>query len=282
VIRIVTDGGLNLPAALVEQHAITVIAGHVDFGDGSIPDYPMPSAAEFYRRLAAADQLPTTRDSTIRDFRELYTGVLARWPDSQILSIHVSEVLATTITMARQAAALLPMATIRIFDSKSVSLGQGLLVYEAARLVRDGRSMTETLERLGRVRDRVKVYFLVDTLDYLAKGGRVGSASRVMGTLLNVKPVLEMRDGSVEPHSQHRTRARGIAALHDLAISAAAGQRGLVLGVAHAVAEDDANQLAEDLKKRLKPDEVIVTEIGPAVGTHAGPGALAVGLYGKG
>ncbi len=238
------------------------------------------TAAEFYRRLAASEKLPTNRDSTVRDFREVYNQVLAQSPGEPILSIHVSEALAITIGMARQAAALLPTATIRILNSKSVSLGQGLIVYEAARMARDGKSVAEILVRLSALRDQLKLYFMVDTLEYLAKGGRVGSTERLFGTLLGVKPVLTMRDGSVQPHSQHRTRVRGIAALRDLAVSAAAGQHGLVLGVAHAVCEGDANELAEELKRKLNPDRVIVTEIGPAVGTHTGPGALAVGLYG--
>lgn len=279
MIRIVTDTGSNIPVDLAEEFKIEVASGHIVFGDEVILEYPDLKTADFYRRLAASKQLPMTRDSGVKDFKTIYDRILAQTPGATILSIHVSEPLATTINSARQAAALLPSARVVLFDTQSVSFAEGLMVWEAARMARDGAQIEVILERLRDMRNRVEVYIVVDTLEYLGRGGRVGPAARFAGGLLDVKPILTVRDGLVQSHAQYRTRARALIELEQLALSKCAGKKGLRIGVMHAMCLDDAKQIAEDIKRKLTPEYLMIAEIGPAVGTHTGPGAVGITWY---
>ena len=279
MIRIVTDTGANLPRSIIDEFGIIMVTGHIIFGDEIIAEYPDLPAAEFYRRLTAAKTLPTNRDSTAQDFKNAYRRALDESPGASILSLHVSEALAVTIGMARLAAASFPLVDIRVFDTRSVTLGQGLMVYEAARMARDGADMDAIMRRLEDMRSRMRLYLTVDTLEYLSRGGRVGRAARVMGGLLNVKPILTIRGGMVQSHSQQRSRARAIAALRDLALEGCAGADDLRLGIMHAVCEADARRLADELQGKLQPETLLIAEIGAAVGVHTGPGALGVCWY---
>lgn len=279
MIRVVTDTGANLPDRMIDEFRIAIATGHIIFGDEMILEYPNLKAEEFYRRLAASSQLPVTRDSGVNYFKSFYEQILSQTPGATILSVHVAESLATTITAARQAAALLPAARILLFDTRSVSFGEGLIVWEAARMARDNAPVADILARLRDMRDKVELYLVVDTLTYLAKGGRVGPAARLAGGLLDVKPILTIKDGQVQSYTQYRTRARALAELEQIALAKCSGKSGLRMGVMHAVCEADARQLADSLQRRLSPEALAITEIGPAVGSHTGPGAIGIVWY---
>lgn len=279
VIRIVTDPACDLPPSFLTQHNVGVVPGRIVFGEEVLLGYPDLSPDEFYTRLAASADLPTQRDSTADDFRRLYERVLADAPGASILSIHVSEGLASTINAARQAAASFPGADIRLIDTRHVSLSEGLIVWEAARLIRQGRPVGEIIARLLHMRENTPHFFVVDTLEYLAKGGRVSAVQQFVGDLLDVKPVLAIEGGQVETYTSFRTRARALDALRDLVVDQAAGLPDLRLGVMHARREEDAARLASDLRAALDPAYLLVSEIGPIVGTHAGPGAIGAAWY---
>lgn len=279
MIRIVTDTGVNLPAGVLEEFKIGLVSGYLVFGNEVMSSHTGISVEQFYTRLAASKELPLARDPGIKDFKDVYARMLAESPGATIISIHVAESLATTITAARQAAALFPMARIVLFDTTSVSFGQGLMVWEAARMARDGATVDAILARLKDMRDRMEMFFLVETLEYLARGGRIGPVARFAGGLLDMKPILTMEKGVVQSHARYRSLERGQTELKQLALTRCQGKTGIHLGVMHAMRADAAKELAAELEKKLKPAVVGIAEIGPAVGRHTGPGTLAVCWY---
>jgi DegV family protein with EDD domain len=276
MIRIATDTGANLPQDIIDEFKIVVVSGTIDFGTETVIEYPDLKNEEFYRRLTSSRTLPVAHDPTVIQFKREYSRMFSETPSATILSVHVSEALGTAITAARQAASMLPMSNIKLFDTRSVSFGQGLLVWEAARMAASGASVDQIIRRLATLRDHTKLYIVVDTLEYLSRGGRVGPAARLVGGLLSVKPVLTLKDGLVQGHSQHRTRIKALDELKKLVLKEAKGVEGLRMGVIHAVCTDEAKQLAEDIRNALHPEALAIAEIGPAVGVHAGPGALGV------
>jgi DegV family protein with EDD domain len=174
---------------------------------------------------------------------------------------------------------MFPDADIRIIDTRSVALGLGLMVCEAARMVRDGAGIDDVLACLDDMREGMNILFIVDTLEYLHKGGRIGRAAHLIGSMLDLKPVLAMRDGVVESHARYRTRRRSLGGLRDLVLESARGKSGLQLAIIHAVCEEEARQLADELREELKPDVFMFGENGPSIGVHAGPGTIGVCWY---
>jgi DegV family protein with EDD domain len=279
VIRLVTDTGSTFPPGVVEEFRISIVSGYLVFGEEVLSSYSGITPEDFYQRLAKSKELPLSRDPGVKDFKDVYADVLAESPGATILSIHVSESLATTVTAARQAAAMFPTARIVLFDTESVSFGQGLMVWEAARMIRDGATIEAILHRLRDMRQRLEIYFLVETLDYLARGGRIGPVSRLAGGLLDMKPILTVKHGLVQSHARYRSLERAQVELQQLAVSGCAGRKGVRMGVMHAMSLANAQELAGDLKRKVSPDVLAVAEIGPAVGRHTGPGTLAVCWY---
>ncbi len=276
MIRVVTDSLANLPQVEADRLGIAVIPAYVTFGDETLRDGLDLTQAEFYHRLEQSSDLPTTSQPSVNDFSMLYQTLLSDSPGCTILSLHVSSALSGTVESARQAARQMPEADIRVIDTLSLTLGQGLIVREAAQMVQSGRNEFEILERIGKMRDTMHIYFTTNTLKYLAEGGRIGRAARLMGTLLDQKPILNINKGAVESHSRATSREGAIAALRDLALTHGRGRQNLQVGVMHAVCEADARYLAEQLRATLSPDVILLSEIGPAIGVHTGPGALGV------
>lgn len=275
MIHIITDTTANLPQEVLDQYAIPLVPQYVHFGAETLHDSFDISPAEFYARQAAANELPKTSAPSPADFAPHFSRIQDEDPDGTVLCIHPSSEVSGTVRSARLAAAEFPNLDIRIFDTRSVSLGLGLMVWEAARMVRDGADVEVVLERLQYMRDHTQTYFVVDTLEYLAKGGRIGRAQHLLGTLLDIKPILTLVDGVVESHSRARTRTRAIATIRDLILQQAQGKPRLRLGVAHAMCEEEGRALCADLVAALHPETVLFAEIGPSIGVHAGPGTLA-------
>ncbi len=276
MIRIVTDTDSNLPQDIVDEYGITLVPIQIIFGDKVLRERIDLTDAESYRMMSAAKELPKTSQPPVGAFKMAYEDILAGEPDAQILSIHISNKLSGTIASARQAADLLPDADITPFDTLSASLGQGLMVVRAAEMARQGADVAAILKTLEAMRERMEVFFVLNTLEYLAKGGRIGKASHLMGQLLDIKPILVLADGEIDAHSRHRTWRRAVDALCDLVMEAAGGAESIHIGVLHAVSEEAARGLADDLREALKPDTLILGEVGPGLGVHTGPGALGL------
>jgi DegV family protein with EDD domain len=282
VVRIVTDTVAGLPLGMLSQLNIPLAPQYVVFGEQSFRDVFDLSAEEFYRRLAASHVMPTTSAPSAGDMQAIYQEVSRVSPGATIVSIHPSADVSGTIRAAEAARAMLPEVDIRVFDSRSASLGLGLMVLEAGRMASQGAAVVDILARLAVLRETMQVYFLVDTLEYLARGGRIGRAAHLLGTLLDIKPLLMMRDGVIEDCARYRTRPKAIAALAERVIGEVDGRSGLHLGVIHSADPVRAGQLAESLCGSLQPIETLVGELGPSIGVHVGPGVLGVCYYVEG
>jgi DegV family protein with EDD domain len=276
-VRIVTDTTAGLPSDILERYNIPNVAQYVHFGDEALREEYELDAATFYARQAAASELPKTSAPSVGDMLEAYRQVLNESPGATILSIHPSTDVSGTVRSARPAAAEFPDADIRIFDTRSVSIGLGLMVWEAARMAERGASPDAITARMEAMRDGTKIYFVVDTLEYLAKGGRIGRATHLVGSLLDIKPVLALCDGVVESYSRARTRRRSLSMLQEMAIQGAGGRPGLRLGLAHAVCADEVAPMVEAFRAQLEPEVFLYGDLGPSIGVHAGPGTVAVG-----
>lgn len=275
-IKIVTDTTVWLPRDVFEEHSIVNVPQYVIFGEESLRDYIDISPTEFYRRQAASIELPKTSAPTVGDFLSVYRHLLGQYPGATILSIHPSSAVSGTVRSALPAAAEFKDADIRIFDTRSISVGLGLMVHEAARMVQSGATADDIMKRLEVMRDKTQVFFLVDTLDYLAKGGRIGRAAHLIGSLLDIKPLLTLRDGVVGDYAKYRTHKRALAAMVEMAIQECQGKAGLQLGIIHGMREEEAQEMANQLLAVLDPEVYLFGEAGPAIGVHAGPGVLGI------
>ncbi len=278
MIKIVTDTDSNLPQAVVDEYGIELVPIHIIFGDEVVREHFEIQPAESYLRMSAAAELPTTSQPPAGEFKVVYDRILVKDPETTILSIHISADMSGTIASARAAADELPGADIRFFDTRSCSIGQALMVRQAAEMVRGGATAEAILDRLAQMRDEIKVYFVLNTLEYLAKGGRIGKASHMMGSMLQIKPMLGIEEGVIAPAEKFRTWRKAVAGLRDLVLeqAPAAGDGALHVGVAYAANYEEMVDLVGVLRAELAPAELLICEVGPGIGVHTGPGALGV------
>jgi DegV family protein with EDD domain len=279
MIKIVADSTANIPAQVVSEFDIRVIPTYVHFGSETFLDGVTLTPTDFYKRMVASTVLPTTSQMPVEDFKKVYTEVFSQQPDATILSIHLSAALSGIIESARGAANAMPGAKIRIFDTRSVGPGHALMAREAARMAKEGAEEADILKRLEHMRDHMRQFWVFDTLEYLAKSGRIGRAARLLGGLLDLKPILTLKNGSVDPHGRQRGKATAISSVREMAVQEASGKSGVQIGVVHAAAEEEAKKVAEDLRTAIKPDLLLILELGPSVGSYSGPGAIGITWY---
>ena len=273
---VVVDSTADFPEAPERFPNWRVVPLYVRFGDASFRDYVELGPDEFYRRLRSAPVLPTTSQPTPADFLAVYRELAGC---RRILSLHVSGRLSGTVESARAAAAELDGGErVRVIDSESASAAIAMLGLAVQRRLARGTSDAELDELLARYRREARVVFTVDTLDYLARGGRIGRARALAGELLHVKPILRIENGEVVPVKRVRGNQKAFLEFAREFDASAANRPGLRAGIAHADAPDRAAALRE-LVRRTRPDAQVehVTSLGAVLGTHSGPGA--VGLF---
>ncbi|MBN1428019.1 MAG: DegV family protein [Anaerolineae bacterium] len=279
MIKIVTDTGACLPHDILQQHKIMLVPGHVSFGEETYLDhYEMPNP-EFYHRLGSTKEIPTFFDPTPEQFRTLYGKIRSAFPDDTILSIHMSDGVTGIVKAANEAAASFTSLDIHIFDTQSVGVGQGLMVLEAAQMVESLNSAGTILNHLNAMRNGMQQYLMLESLDYLARAGRIGSMGHLFSKLLDIKPVLTLQKGQFIPFRQHRTRAQALEALSGLILKLERGTRKLRVGIMHAGCEAEAQQLATDLQNQLTPEVFVFAEMGAGVASLMGPGTLGVSWW---
>jgi DegV family protein with EDD domain len=288
-VRVVTDSTSDLPAELARAHGIQVVPLLVIFGDRVYHDGIDLAARDFYERLESGTASPRTNPPPRGDFLKLYRESAAR---QDIFSIHISEKLSQTGVNARAVveeagpalAALRPAAAGRPFsaavvDSGSVSLGLGLLALFAARMAQRGLELSAIRGRIEAMRERMHVLFVMDTLEYLARGGRIGKARALLGKVLGVKPILGVAEGEVVAVDRVRGGRAAHPRLAELFAQRVDPQRPVVAAVGHSKAPIWADRLRALLEERFVAAELMVTEIGPVVGTHAGPGTVGAAMF---
>lgn len=224
--------------------------------------------------------MPTTSQPSTGDFFEVYSG-LSEGADA-IVSIHLSELLSGTIKSALAARELVNHVPIEVIDSRSASLGLGFVVLAAARAARLGKSLPEVVAAAQQLIPKINVIFVVDTLKYLHMGGRIGGASAMLGTALNIKPLLHLCDGEVNPLERVRSKCKATERMLEIMAQRLQEERSngvLHAAVAHADRADEALELKQQVLSRFQPAEFYLTELTPAIGTHVGPGTLGLGWY---
>jgi DegV family protein with EDD domain len=277
MLRIVTDSSAGLPDDLVQTYDIEVVPLNVHFGRTSYQEGVDIDNAQFYQMLSEAKALPTTSQPSAGQFHEVYSRLTSS--GDQVISIHISSKLSGTCQSAMAAKGMLPDADIAVIDTLSVSMGHGLVVLAAAEAAHKGKGRDEIISLVERVIDGTQVIFVVDTLEYLQKGGRIGGAAAFLGTLLSLKPLLEIRDGRVQPLERVRTRRKAVRRALEVLAERFDDQGPLRLLVLHAECLGEADQLAQRMRETLPCASLHLAELSPVVGTHGGPGTLGLGGY---
>ncbi|GIP36746.1 hypothetical protein J31TS4_00260 [Paenibacillus sp. J31TS4] len=277
-VRIVTDSTSDIPAELRQELGIEVVPLKVHLGTETFLDSVNIEPEQFYERLAQSSAPPTTSQPSPVDFVELYKRILSEDPEASILSIHLSSAMSGTYQSAVLARSLLEQdADITTIDSRSACYGFGQLVVLAAEAARDGKSKDEIVAMVEKARDNMVLYFLVDTLEYLQKGGRIGKASALLGSLLNIKPILSIdQEGSIYSIDKARGTKKAMARIMELMKKQVGDDRTLRVVVAHANAMPAAEELSASIRQHFQVSSLGYTSIGPVIGTHAGPGTVAV------
>lgn len=277
-IRIVTDTTSCLPSEFAAQHHIEIVPQVIRFGQETFLEDVEIAYDEFVQRLRSSGTLPSTAAPLVRDFVEAYRRQL-ECADT-ILSIHPSTEVSGTVRSALTAKAeAFPEADIRVVDTRTVGGTLAGMVMAAAEWAEAGVRADAVMERMLAMIPRARTYFLVATLEYLQKGGRIGGASALLGTALQIKPLLTLQDGRVEVLEKVRTHHRALERLKALVAEQCPRGRESRLSVMHAAAPQAAEDLANDLRQSLGLGEVPVYTLGSAITTHGGPGTLAVGFF---
>ncbi|MCK9355889.1 MAG: DegV family protein [Dehalococcoidia bacterium] len=273
-VRVVTDSTADIPADVAEVLDIAVVPLHIHFGEETYEDGVTITSEEFYRRLTTEPHLPKTSAPASGTFTEVYER-LARETD-EIVSIHISSKLSATHSSAllgREAATA--SCRIEVIDSYSASIGLGLLAIRAARLAREGASLDTVVQDITAAIPRTHYFGVVDTLEYLHKGGRIGMATALLGSILKVKPLLGLRDGVAHPIERVRGRQKAFDRLCEMV----AGYSGISsLAIAHTTAEEEMERLGARLAQFFPADRILRSRCGATLGTYLGPNTLCVAL----
>ena len=256
------------------MRSIIVVPLTLNFEGETLLDGVDITPEEFYRRLPSAALHPTTSQPSPGRFAESYRSLLA--DHDAVVSVHISQKLSGTYESARQAAEMTDPKRVRVVDSENVSMSLALLALTAAALASSGTDAETVEAKLLEMRTQVQTYFSVATLEYLRRGGRIGRANALLGSVLQVKPVLCIRDGLVTPLERVRTFDRALNRIVELAHEVDRGH-GVCVIVGHAGADPDA----ERIRRELEPiaETLMIQPLGPVVGAHTGPGAVGVGCY---
>lgn len=274
-VRIVTDSTADIPPHMAAELGIRVMPLYVHFGDKVYRDGIDLSAEEFYPKLVANKTLPTTSTVAPVEFARVFDEVSKE--TDQILAITISSRLSATYDVALQARDLRKnkKCRVEVLDSKLFSMALGLVVIGAAGRASEGASLDNVLEFAMGLYSRIHVRMTFDTLEYVRKGGRIGAAEAFMGRMLDVKPILTLKDGMATPVVRRRTRAKAIEYLRKFA----AGFGEIAeLAVAYTTKREDAVGLVNDLDEVFPKERTYLSVIGPVLGTHLGPGALGIAV----
>jgi DegV family protein with EDD domain len=277
-IAIVTDSTANIPAEWVEQYAIRIVPLKIHWGSETYLDGIDLTPEEFYRRLSSNKQLPTTSQPSIQDFLKVFES-LAGEGATGIVAPLISSGISGTVESAQVAARMFSRVPVEIIDTHITSVGQAMIVAAAARAAERGASLQEMRQAAEEVANRLKVFFAVDTLEYLHRGGRINGASRYFGTALDIKPILFFNsEGKIDALERVRTKKKALQRLIALAEQQADG-RPVHVGIVHANVPQAAQEFRDEVEKRLKYTEIFTVEFSPVIGVHVGPGTIGIALY---
>ena len=278
-VRIVTDSTCDLPAETINRYGIHVVPMYINVGKQGYLDGIDMKREEFYNRLPTFQDQPTTAVPSIERFRAAY-NTLADEDASEVLSIHISTALSAVADVATVAAKETSSVPVTVLDSQQLSLGTGFLVETAAKMASVGRSAAEILIALNDQIQRSHVFAALDTLEFLKRSGRMNHWMSSLGSLLQIKPILTVRNGKVDQYEKERTHKRAVSRLVEIVREQSNGNQQNMVTVMHADTPEEGKALARELQTQLNlPVTPSITDVPPAIVTHGGPGILAVGFF---
>jgi DegV family protein with EDD domain len=275
-IAFLTDSTAYIPDELVREYEIAVAPQILIWGDQTFHDGVDIQPEEFYRRLQTAKTMPTTSQVPVPVMHKLFEDLVNQ--GRQVVGIFISAKLSGTMQSALQARSELGNAAekITVLDGNSTAMALGFQVLAAARAARQGATVDDCRALVERSKDHIGIYFAVDTLEFLHRGGRIGGAQRFIGAALNMKPILALKDGRVEPEDRVRTRSKALDRVLQLVSEHVQGKANVRLATLHADAEADAKHLLDRAARDLGPVETVLASLSPVVGAHGGPGTVGL------
>lgn len=280
MIRIITDSTCEASPEVLHHPAVTVIPLSVVFGQESLRDGIDITRDQFWARLPGSDPLPTTSQAIPSDFLGLFEDFTAA--GDEVIALLISSKLSGTYSAATIAYESNPGWPVDIIDSKTTSIGLGLMLEEAVSMIDGGVSRSEIVRRLLAMREHIHVVFVVETLEYLQRGGRIGKAQALVGTLLKFKPLLGIVDGEVVPLGRVRSKSKALESAQETLLKSVAERgEGVRLALTHALAAEETWALAAKLGRAFASSHFFVVDLGPVLGVHVGPGTVGVAVVGK-
>jgi DegV family protein with EDD domain len=275
-VAVVTDSTTYLPSDLVKKYNISIAPQVLIWGEQTYKDGVEIQSQEFFTRLKTTKVMPTTSQVAVVSFQEIFQDLVNK--DYEVLAVLVSSKLSGTIQSAMQAKDLMGAAgeKVHVVDSQSVAMALGFQALTVARAIEGGASLNDAKSLAEKLHAYTGVFFAVDTLEFLHRGGRIGGAQRFLGTMLNMKPILAIQDGRVEGIERIRTKSKALDRVLEMVVEKAKGKSPIRIASLHANATDEARALLTRAEQELKPVESIFTEVSPTVGTHAGPGTVGL------
>ena len=269
-VAVVTDSTTNIPKDIMKDYDIRVAHARILWEGEEFRDGIDIQPNEFYERLETVKEMPTTSQATPEDFREVFDQLISE--GYEILSIVISSKLSGTYNSVVQAKAFFPGEKIEIIDSMIGAMGAGWPILEVVKAAKQGASLLECKSIAENALQNVGILLMMDTLEYLHRGGRIGGAQRFLGAALNLKPILEIVDGGFEGLERVRSHSKALTRLVEILEERIAGRKHVHLAALHANALDVAEQLLEAAQSRVHPVETLISDVSPAVGVHLGPG----------
>jgi len=275
-IAVVTDSTSFLPAELLKKNNITVAPQILIWDEQTLRDGVDIQPEEFYTRLKTSKSMPSTSQVAPATMQSIFKSLVEK--DFEVLGIFVSSKLSGTIQSAAQAKSAMEAAgeKVTIVDSLATSMSLGLIALASARAAADGAGMKDCVAIAEKTRGNSGIFFAVDTLEFLHRGGRIGGAQRFIGSALNLKPILALKDGRVEGVERIRTKSKAHDRILELVAEQVSGKSKIRIATLHANAAADAKSLLERAAQQLNPIETIFAEVSPVVGTHTGPGTVGL------
>ncbi len=275
-IAFVTDSTAYVPDELAKAYNISVTPQILVWEEKTYRDGVDIQPSEFYARLKTAKVMPTTAQVPVAALQHTFQELINQ--DFEVLGIFISAKLSGTFQSALQARENLRSAGDKVFlvDSNTTSMAMGFIILTAARAAQQGASMKDCVALAEKAREQVGVYFVVDTLEFLHRGGRIGGATRFIGSALNLKPILELKDGRIEAHERVRTKSKALDRVLELVSEQVKGKSNIRMATIHANAEEEARALLQRAATEFGAVESILTPVSPVVGVHAGPGTVGL------
>lgn len=276
-IAIVTDSVACLQKDLAEKHNIYVAPVHIMWGKSSYRDGVDMSAHEFYTRLRTSKTLPTTSSAIQGEFVQIYEALQGKVDG--IVTIVLSGSLGAAYSSACNAREMVSTVPVEVIDSRTCMPAQGFMVLRAAEAASAGKSMKEIVQIVRNLIPKTHIFWAMETLEYMGRGGRVSLPQTVLANWLNIKPIVGIEEGKVAPLARVRSKPKAVQKLLELMAERVTGTGPLHVGVIHGDAPKEAEQLADKIRDRYEVTEMTFSEITPVVGTHIGPDTLGIALY---